>query len=125
MRTVKADWQAAIITCGKCSRRMGGGFGAKGKTSLAKALRRLGNGKKGRKAGFGVIETGCLKLCPKNAAVAFNAADPQNWHIVGRGTDAEDVVGLLGLDLFPRASVRPFSGGSSRFADVRMVERKE
>lgn len=109
MRTVKADWQAVLVTCGKCSRRMGGGFGPKGKTSLAKALRKLGNGRKDRKARFGVVETGCLKLCPKNAAVAFNAADPHRWHIIARGTDAEDAAGLLGLDLFPRASARPFS----------------
>ena len=99
MRVVKADWQAALLVCGKCSRRMGGGFGAKGKTSLAKALRKLGNGRKGRKGSLGVTEIGCLKLCPKNAAVAINGADPHAWRIIERGTDAGEVARLLGLNL--------------------------
>jgi predicted metal-binding protein len=99
MRIVKADWDAAILVCGKCSRRMGGGFGAKERNSLAKALRKLGTGKKGRKAGFGIVETGCLKLCPKNAAVAINGAAPHEWHIIARGTDPADAARELGLSI--------------------------
>ncbi len=97
MRIVRADWQAAILVCGKCSRRMGGGFGARERTTLVKALRKLGNGKKGRKARFGVVETGCLKLCPRNGVVAINGAHPHDWRIIKRGTDAVEAARQLGL----------------------------
>ena len=98
MRIVKSDLRAAILVCAKCSRRMEGGFGPKGKSSLAKVLRKLGNGRKGRKANLAVVETGCLKLCPKNAAVAFNGATPHEWCIIARGTDPVEVARLLGVD---------------------------
>lgn len=97
MKTVAAQWDAAILICKKCSKKIGGGFGEKGKTSLAKALRARSNGKRGRKADMGVIETGCLKACPKNAVVAINAAHPQEWIVVPRGADVEDVLARLGV----------------------------
>jgi len=78
------------------------GLRPEGRTRLAKALRALGNGRKGRKAYFGVIETGCLKICPKNAVVTINAARPQEWLLVTPGTDVEDVAERLG---FSRSSV--------------------
>ncbi|WP_404710665.1 (2Fe-2S) ferredoxin domain-containing protein [Sphingomonas sp. MMS24-J13] len=94
---VKADWQAAIIVCAKCTRRIGGGFGEKERTSLIKALRKLGNRKKGRKANLGLVETGCLKICPKNAVVAINGARPRDWIIIPRGTSTSDAAAMLGL----------------------------
>jgi len=97
MKTVSAQWDAAILVCRKCSKKVGGGFGAEGKTSLAKALRARGNGKRGRKADRGVIETGCLKLCPKNAVVAINASRPRNWLIVPRNADLGEVAEKLGF----------------------------
>ncbi|HEX7823251.1 MAG TPA: hypothetical protein VF463_21875 [Sphingobium sp.] len=98
MKQTSARWNAAIITCKKCSKKLGGGFGEKGKTSLAKALRERAGGGKGRKAGIGVVETGCLKVCPKNAVVAINGARPQDWLIVPRGTALEVVAQRLGLE---------------------------
>jgi predicted metal-binding protein len=98
MRRVKAGWQAVILVCGKCTRKIDGGFGGKGKTSLAKALRKRGNRKKGRKANLGVVETGCLKICPKNAVVAINGARPRDWIIVARGTDIEVAAFTLGIE---------------------------
>lgn len=94
---VGADWQAAIIVCAKCTRRIGGGFGEKGRTPLIKALRKRGNHKKGRKADLGLIEAGCLKICPKNAVVAINGARPRDWLIIPRGADMTDVADRLGL----------------------------
>ena len=99
MKQTKARWNAAILICGKCSKKVGGGFGEKGKTSLAKALRaHAGGGSgKGRKAGIGVIETGCLKICPKQAVVAINGARPKDWVIVPKGADVDTVAERLGL----------------------------
>lgn len=98
MRRVKADWRAAILVCGKCSKRIHGGFGPKGNTPLAKLLRKIGNRRKGRKADLGVVETGCLKICPKNAVVAINGARPRDWLIIDRGTDALAAVRMLGIE---------------------------
>ncbi len=108
MRTVKADWQAAILVCSKCTRRIGGGFGEKGRTPLIKALRKLGNRKKGRKASAGLIETGCLKICPKNGVVAINGARPRDWLIIDRGTDPAEAARLLGLGPRPAKDEPPF-----------------
>ncbi|MET0366459.1 MAG: (2Fe-2S) ferredoxin domain-containing protein [Sphingobium sp.] len=98
MKTISARWDAAILVCKKCSKKAGGGFGEKGRTSLAKALRARSDGGKGRKADLGVIEVGCLKVCPKNAVVAINGARPKDWLIVPRGTDMDVVAQRLGLD---------------------------
>ncbi|MET0240831.1 MAG: (2Fe-2S) ferredoxin domain-containing protein [Sphingobium sp.] len=98
MKTVPAEWQTAILICKKCSKKVGGGFGEKGRTSLAKALRARGNGKKGRKADFGIIETGCLKVCPKNAVVAIDAAHPRQWLVVPAGADMDEVAQRLGIE---------------------------
>lgn len=90
-RMIPAQWQTAILVCGKCSKKVGGGFGAKGRKPLARMLRALGNGRKGRKADFGVIETSCLKLCPKNAVVVVDAARPKDWLLVRPGADVDEV----------------------------------
>lgn len=97
MKHVTAHWSTCILVCKKCSKKAGGGFGEKGRTSLAKALRARGSGKRGRKADFGVIETGCLKLCPKNAVVVIDTAYPQDWRVVPRGTDVDALAGDLGI----------------------------
>ena len=94
---VPSHWRGAVLVCSKCSKKVGGGFGPKGKTRLAKALRELGNGKKGRKADFGVIETGCLKLCPKKAVVVVDAGHPRDWLLVEPGTSVEKVADRLGF----------------------------
>ncbi|MCE7797097.1 (2Fe-2S) ferredoxin domain-containing protein [Sphingobium sufflavum] len=97
MKRTSAQWDAAIIVCRKCSKKLGGGFGEKGKTSLAKALRAQADGGKGRKAGIGVVETGCLKICPENAVVTINGARPKDWLIVPKGSDIDVVAQRLGL----------------------------
>lgn len=93
---VPANWTTAVLVCGKCSKKLGGGFGEKGKTPLAKALRRRTTGK-GRKAGFGVIETGCLKLCPKGAVVAIDGRRPGEWQLVRPGEDMDAIAARLGV----------------------------
>ena len=49
MRTVRSDWANTLLVCKKCSKKLDGGFGPKGKTSLAKALRQDLGVRKGRK----------------------------------------------------------------------------
>jgi predicted metal-binding protein len=96
-RTVRSDWAGAVLVCRKCSKKVGGGFGRKGKTRLAKALRdRLGL-KKGRKAGFGVVEVGCLGVCPYGAVTMVDAGDLQRWRIVSAGSDVDAIIAELNL----------------------------
>lgn len=96
-RTVRSDWAGAVLVCRKCSKKVGGGFGPKGKTRLAKALRKRLGLKKGRKAGFGVVEVGCLGVCPYGAVTMVDAADMQRWRIVPAGSDVDKIVAELGL----------------------------
>ncbi len=94
IRRAKAEWESTVLICGKCSKKVGGGFGPKGKTPLAKALRRIFG--KGRKAPVGVVETKCLGLCPKNAVTLVDGRRPGEWLVVTPGEDAEAVAARLG-----------------------------
>ena len=114
IRSIPAHWQGAILVCGKCSRRAGGGFGAKGRTSLAKLLRRAGLAGKGRKAARGVVETGCLKICPKDAVVAIDSRTPGRWLVVSVGTGAEALAAEFGDPAAPSADDQgPLQAGTS------------
>ena len=92
---MSSHWQGAILVCGKCSKKIHGGFGSKGKTRLAKLLRKSLKQKKGRKAGLGVIETKCLDLCPKNGVTLVDTRSPDRWMIVRPGDDAEKLAADL------------------------------
>lgn len=86
---VRAGWTGAVLVCGKCSKKLDGGFGAKGKASLAKALRGEPAFGKGRKAAIGVVETRCLGICPKGAVTIVDSRTPGRWRIVPLGADVE------------------------------------
>lgn len=86
-----------MLVCGKCSKKLGGGFGPKGKTPLAKALRKHLGLKKGRKGTAGIVEVRCLSICPKNAVTVVDAGKPGEWMIVPEGADLDALAGELGL----------------------------
>lgn len=96
---VAANWSNALLVCGKCSKRVGGGFGGgfgdKGKSRLAKALRRYLAVGKGRKARIGVVEVKCLGVCPKHAVTLVDTARPHEWLLVRPGTDMAAIVARL------------------------------
>lgn len=94
---VTTEWRQAVLVCGKCTRKLGGGFGPKARTPLAKLLRRRAGKGKAPKLPYGVVETGCLKLCPKGAVVALNGAKPGEWLLVRPGEDVEAIAARLGL----------------------------
>lgn len=100
MKRAKSAWGGAILVCGKCSKKVGGGFGPKGRERLAKALRQAPGFGKGRKADVGVIETRCLGLCPKHAVTVVDTNRPGEWLVVAPG---EDLAALA--DRFSRDSV--------------------
>ncbi|MBX9858241.1 MAG: (2Fe-2S) ferredoxin domain-containing protein [Sphingomonas sp.] len=96
-KLVKADWETAILVCAKCSKRLEGGFGKKGKQRLAKALKAYLGVKRFRKARIGVVEVKCLGVCPRGAVTVVNAAHPSRWRLVAKGADLATVTADLGV----------------------------
>jgi predicted metal-binding protein len=97
-RLVASRWEGALLVCGKCSRKLGGGFGDKGRQPLAKALRkRLGLGK-GRKARLGIVETRCLGVCPRGAVCVIDTRRPASWLLVEAGEELGALAARLSLD---------------------------
>ena len=96
-RPIVSRWEGALLVCGKCSRKIDGGFGDKRRTPLAKALRKwLGLGK-GRKARLGIVETRCLGICPEGAVCVVDTRRPGAWQLVEAGEDLAAVAARLQL----------------------------
>ena len=95
---IRSNWANAVLVCSKCSKKLQGGFGPKGKAPLAKALRKYLGLKKGRKAGAGIVEVKCLGVCPRGAVTVVNGAASRDWLLVREGADMADVARELGLD---------------------------
>lgn len=95
---IKANWETAILVCSKCSRRLDGGFGKKGKQSLGKALRKHLGAKLSRKARIGIVEVKCLGVCPRGAVTLVDARDPTRWRLVAAGADMGMLAREIGLE---------------------------
>jgi predicted metal-binding protein len=90
-------WEEVLLVCRKCGKRAGGGFGKDGRKRLAKALRRELKLEKGRCARVGVMEVGCLGLCPKDAVTVVRGSQPGAMLAVPVGAPVEEVAAALGL----------------------------
>lgn len=110
LKTVRSDWANTVLVCKKCSKKLGGGFGPKGKTSLAKALRRELELKKGRKGALGVVEVKCLGVCPKGAVTVIEGHAPRAWLLVPGGMAIALVADELGLRAAPDGDDRAAAG---------------
>ena len=100
-RRVEADWSDVVLVCRRCGKR-DGGFGPDGDEGLAKALRRSLDEGEMRKAKalrrtVGVVDVGCLDICPKRAVVVVKGSDPRSVILVPKGTPMAEVVDRLGL----------------------------
>lgn len=102
IKTAKTRWKDVVLVCKKCSKKLDGGFGPDGDQTLKKALKRYlkppKGGGKGRKAELAIKMTDCFDVCPKNAVVAVNVANPKALLIVPAGADLLEVKARLGLD---------------------------
>lgn len=98
MTTVRSDWSRTLLVCQKCSKKLGGGFGPRGKTPLAKALRKALGVKTGRKAAMGIVEVKCLKVCPRGAVTVVDSNDSRTWQIVRAGAPIDAVIDSLELN---------------------------
>lgn len=95
---VRSNWANAVLVCAKCSKKLDGGFGPKGKAPLGKALRKHLHLKKGRKAAAGILDVKCLGVCPRGAVTVVNGAASREWLLVPAGADLDRVAQELGLD---------------------------
>lgn len=94
---IASRWERTILVCAKCSKRLDGGFGLKGKQSLAKALRGTLGLKRWRKAPIGIVEVKCLGVCPRGAVTVVDAAEPGRWRLVPKGADVAALAHELDL----------------------------
>jgi predicted metal-binding protein len=97
LKQVRSNWSDAILVCSKCSKKLDGGFGPKGRAPLGKALRKHLGLKKGRKAGAGIVDVKCLGVCPAGAVTVINGTHSREWLLVPKGMDLDEVVEELGL----------------------------
>ena len=118
----KARWRAAILVCRKCQKKLHDqGFGPSGDQRLAKAMTRAvknspaGRGvkMKGRRAPVGIVEVGCLKLCPKGGVTVVAGARPDRWLVAAEGAEAEALLLALGVDLMSHANPTLFIQGDA------------
>jgi len=82
------------MLCGKCSRKLDGGFGHKGKHDLKDVLK---DGLKaaGRRRALRVVEVGCLGLCPKRAVTIVSSARPAEMLAVPERMAVEAVLARI------------------------------
>ncbi len=90
----EAPWREIAMVCGKCSRKLQGGFGKKGKHGLAAVLKDALKAA-GRRREMRVLEVGCLGLCPKRAVTAISSAHPGQVLAVPGGADPAQVLARL------------------------------
>jgi len=83
--------QGLVLLCGKCARKLDGGYGDKGKdglkTALRRALREAGHGRDVR-----IVETKCLGLCPRRATTMIVGHNPGEMLAVPRKAAMDEVV---------------------------------
>ena len=94
LEPIPAPWDGVVLVCRKCSKKLDGGFGPKGRQPLAKALR---DGLKamGRRRALRVVEVGCLSLCPKGAVTVVGPAQPGAVLVVPKRMEAREVLAAL------------------------------
>ncbi len=89
-----APWRDLVLLCSKCSRKLDGGFGNKGKHDLKDVLKDALKAA-GRRRELRVVEVDCLGLCPKRAVTAISTARPGEMLVVPQGADAAGVLSVL------------------------------
>ena len=95
VETTPAPWRDMLLLCGKCSRKLGGGFGKKEKHDLKDVLREALKAA-GRRRELRVLEVGCLGLCPKRAVTVVSTARPGEVLVVPQGADPAGLLSVLG-----------------------------
>ena len=93
----RSKWRESVLICRKCSKKLRGGFGRKGKRTLRGLLKDVYGDAKGRRAEIGILEAPCFKLCPKRAVSVALGSKPGVLFEVAEGLAVEDVMEALNL----------------------------
>jgi predicted metal-binding protein len=94
IRARPTPWKTVILLCGKCSRKMDGGYGSKGKDTLRTVLRDALS-VKGRRRDVRIIETKCMGVCPRKAVTALNARRPGRILTIPKGIATDEAMAQL------------------------------
>jgi predicted metal-binding protein len=94
IRTTLTPWADVVLVCRKCSRKLDGGFGKDGGSSLRAELK-LALREAGRRRQVRVVETSCFSICPKGAVSVMHGSRPGEVVVVPAGADAADVLRRL------------------------------
>ncbi len=97
IRTVPTPAATLLAICKKCGKKVGGGFGDDGSKSLAKALVKHLGLPKWKRSRVRIVETGCMKLCPRRAVAVTTSRNPGLIYVVPQETPIVDVTAHLGL----------------------------
>jgi predicted metal-binding protein len=97
IRRIGTPATSIVAICGKCGKKLGGGFGPKGKTALGKALRTALGLPKPKHARVRIVETSCLKLCPKGAVAVMHSGDPGAILVIPEGTPVQTIAHRLNI----------------------------
>jgi predicted metal-binding protein len=88
------SWQAVVVVCRKCGKKLSGGFGRKHKESLKTLLRQTLRDC-GWRRDVRICETSCLGICPKGGVTALNATRPGTIHVIPAGSDGAEAMRIL------------------------------
>ena len=91
IESVATPWLDLIVVCGKCSKKLDGGFGDDGEDSLARALKHELRAS-GRRRTVRVLESKCLGLCPKGAVTVLPGRNPGAMLTIAAGVAASTVL---------------------------------
>jgi len=97
LATTPTPWREVVLVCGKCSKKLHGGFGPDRDDTLARVLKQALRSA-GRRREIRVIETKCLGLCPKDAVTVLPAAAPGALLTVAGPAGLARLLGRLGVD---------------------------
>ena len=97
IRAVTTASTVLVAICKKCGKKVGGGFGDGGGKSLAKALRKELHLPKLKRSPIRIVETGCMKLCPRRAVAVTTSRAPGLIYVIPQETPVADVAAHLGL----------------------------
>ena len=97
IRIVTTQSTTLVAICKKCGKKLGGGFGDGGGMSLAKALKKHLGLPKWKRSPVRIVETGCMKLCPKRAVAVTTSGDARLVFVVPGATPVSEVATRLGL----------------------------
>ncbi len=99
IRTVATRSRTLVAICRKCGKKLGGGFGDGASKPLAKALKQHLDLPKWKRSPVRIVETGCMKLCPKGAVATTTSNDASLVYVIPAATPLADVAARLGLSV--------------------------